>query len=355
LQEAERASGIVRQLLNLPRESRPELEWVSLNEVVESTVQLQRISLSASHIGLKLDIEERLPRVKGDRGQLQQVLLNLLQNAQQAMEESGRGSTLSVRTGSAGLGRVKLEVQDDGPGIPEAIQRQIFDPFFTTKPPGQGTGLGLAIVSGFVRQHGGAITVDSRHGEGACFTVELPAAQEPWGEETGLSRLAGGALESIPFAANEKAPHILVVEDEPTVASLIGDVLRDEGMRVDVLPDGRGALERARETSFDLVICDVRMPGMDGQDFFAALQEMESPLREHILFVTGDGVAARTQEFLAQHRLPHVAKPFRVEELSLAVRSLLGKSLQPVGTTGMLMQQSLGTGSGNDGKANSSE
>jgi CheY-like chemotaxis protein len=122
---------------------------------------------------------------------------------------------------------------------------------------------------------------------------------------------------------------------------------------VDVLPDGRGALERARETSFDLVICDVRMPGMDGQEFFAALQRMESPLCKHILFVTGDGVAARTQEFLAQHRLPHVAKPFRVEELSVAVRSLLEKTLQPVGRVSML--ESLGTGSGNDGTANSSE
>jgi signal transduction histidine kinase/FixJ family two-component response regulator len=332
LQEAERASGIVRQLLNLPREARPELQRVSLNELVESTVDLQRASLDASRVKLQVDTEVGLPRVRGDRGQLQQVLLNLLQNAQQAIQESGKAGSLLVRTASVAPGRVKLEVQDDGPGIPETLQSQIFDPFFTTKPPDKGTGLGLAIVSGFVRQHGGTIAVHSRPGEGARFTVELPAAEEAWQpdrQEDRFARRAAGisSSESMTAPADGKAPRILVVEDEPTVAALIGDVLREEGMVVDILPDGRNALELTKTASYDLAICDLRMPGMDGQDFYAALVEAQSPLKEHILFVTGDGVAQRTNEFLAQHRLPHVAKPFRVEELTLAVRSLLWGSL----------------------------
>ena len=124
-------------------------------------------------------------------------------------------------------------------------------------------------------------------------------------------------------ATMEQAPHILVVEDEPTVASLIADVLREEGMCVDVLSDGQRALELVRKQSYDLAICDLRMPGMDGQIFYGALVHSQSPLRDHVLFVTGDVLAQRTREFLEGNHLPHVAKPFRVEELSLAVHGVL--------------------------------
>ena len=118
---------------------------------------------------------------------------------------------------------------------------------------------------------------------------------------------------------------ILVVEDEPTVASLIADVLRDEGMRVDVLLDGREAARQAERESYDLAICDLKMPGMDGQRFYQTLVQRQNPLRENVLFVTGDIVAPRTQEFLDRHHLAHVAKPFRMEELSGAVHRMLGK------------------------------
>lgn len=333
LGEAERAAGIVRQLLDLSRETRSEFRLVSLNEVVERSVDLQKGMLTGGTLDVKVETEAGLPHVQGDARQLQQVLLNLLQNAQQAMRESGVGTTMRVRTAFGGLGRVRLEVSDDGPGIPEALQARIFDPFFTTKPAGQGTGLGLAIVSGFVRQHGGTISVHSPPGGGTRFVVELPAAEEvreavirgKAGEEEETEASSASLLhnEKIAAATREKAPCILVLEDEPTVANLIADVLRDEGMRVDLLSDGEKALEAAQQESYDLAICDLKMPGMDGQDFYGTLVRNRSPLREHVLFVTGDVVAQRTQEFLERHHLPHVAKPFRVEELSLAVRRML--------------------------------
>jgi CheY-like chemotaxis protein len=311
---------------------------VSLNELVERTAELQRASLAGSRLRLKVETADTLPRVKGDFGQLQQVLLNLLQNAQQAMEESGRGSTLGVRTAHGGPDRVKLEVWDDGPGIPEALQARIFDPFFTTKPAGKGTGLGLAIVNGFVRQHGGTVSVHSSPGEETRFVVELPAAAEVWATEKQEKKLQARQADTLPASAPhtgkianaimEKVPRVLVVEDEPTVAGLIADVLRDEGMLVDVLPDGQRALEAVRQESYDLAICDLKMPGMDGQIFYRALVERQDPLREHVLFVTGDVLAQRTQEFLERHQLPYVAKPFRVEELSLAVRRMLWGRLQ---------------------------
>jgi signal transduction histidine kinase/AmiR/NasT family two-component response regulator len=332
LEESERATAILRQLLVLSRESLPERRRVSLNELVDRTMELQRLALSGSQLSLIVQKQEGLPLIEGDYGQLQQVLMNLLQNAQQAIEYSGTGSTIGVRTGFAGGSRVTLEVWDDGPGIPDVIQARIFDPFFTTKPPGVGTGLGLAIVLGFVRQHGGSVVLmNSPHG-GARFVVELPVAPAAGMEEDGKSAgLVAGELpppeenvllESMPAG---KVPRILVVEDEPTVANLIADVLRDQGMRVDVLLDSREAVQQAERESYDLAVCDLKMPGMDGQMFYLTLVQRQNPLHEHVLFVTGDMVAPRTQEFLDRHHLAHVAKPFRMEELSGAVRAMLGK------------------------------
>ncbi len=331
LEESERATALLRQLLVLSRESMPERRRVSLNDLVDRTMELQRLALFGSHLRLVVEKQEGLPPIEGDYSQLQQVLMNLLQNAQQAIEYSGTGGTIGVRTAFGGS-RVTLEVWDDGPGISGVIQARIFDPFFTTKPPGVGTGLGLAIVRGFVRQHGGTVTLLSPPHGGARFVVELPVAPAVGTNDDGKSAalLAGESpppadnliLEALPAG---EVPRVLVLEDEPTVASLIADVLREEGMRVDVLLDGRQAVEQAETESYDLAICDMRMPGMDGQRFYQALLQRQNPLHEHVLFVTGDLVASRTQEFLERHHLTHVAKPFRMEELSGAVHGMLGK------------------------------
>jgi CheY-like chemotaxis protein len=302
-----------------------------LNELVDRTMDLQKLALSGSHLRLVVEKQEGLPLIEADYDQLQQVVMNLLQNAQQSIEYSGTGSTIGLRTGFSG-GRVTLEVWDDGPGIPGVIQARIFDPFFTTKPPGVGTGLGLAIVLGFVRQHGGTVALTSPLHGGARFVVELPVAPAAGMQDD--EKCAGLAAGELPSAAENvmlesmpagKVPRILVVEDEPTVANLIADVLGDEGMRVDVLLDSREALQQAERESYDLAICDLKMPGMDGQRFYRTLVQRQNPLHEHVLFVTGDLVSSRTQAFLDRHHLPHVAKPFHMEELTGAVYGMLGK------------------------------
>jgi len=337
LQEAERASAILRQLLLNARETLPERRSVSLNHVVLQTMDLQKFGLGAEKIGVELDLDPDLPAVHGDAGHLQQVLMNLVGNARQAIEQQGREGTIRLRTKKVGEQRVQLEVEDNGPGIPQAILSRIFDPFFTTKPAGVGTGLGLAVVLSVVREHGGRVHVLRSPEGGAVFQVELPAAAGRIPEQEAIGstfpETAPGILEAGRSAALEKrsavpvlkerARHVLVVEDEPTVARLIADVLEDEGLAVDVLMDGRDALERAARASYDLVICDMKMPGLDGQHFYKSLVRAGNPLRERFLFVTGDIVAAQTREFLAGNHLPHVAKPFRVEELTEKVRAVL--------------------------------
>jgi len=248
----------------------------------------------------------------------------------------GRSGTIHVRTKRIGEQKMLLEVRDDGPGVPPAILARIFDPFFTTKPAGVGTGLGLAIVLSVVREHGGQVHFLNPPQGGAVFQIELPAAALHFREETGEFSQQEGR--SMPRAsprraerkerpasrqASRKGSRILVVEDEPTVARLIADVLEDEGFDVDVLLDGREALDRAARESYNLVICDMKMPGLDGQNFYKSLERAGNPLHERFLFVTGDIVAAQTQEFLRRNDLPHVAKPFRVEELTEKVHRVL--------------------------------
>ena len=336
-QEAERASGILRQLLLSARESRPERRRVALNQVVSRTLELQRFGLTAGKVHVQLDLEPVLPFVLGDAGQLQQVLVNLIGNSRQAFEEQGRGGTIRVKTMRVGEKRVLLEVSDDGPGIPPAIQARIFDPFFTTKPAGVATGLGLAIVLAIVREHGGTLHLTSSVGEGAIFSIEFPAATVV----TGPSAAAGGSrpmrerVQALPAPESFEITHtgvalgpwagarVMVLEDEPTVARLIADVLEDEGLLVDVLLDPREALERAGRVDYALVVCDMKMPELDGEHFYQALANAKNPLRDRFLFVTGDVLAAHTREFLERNRLPHVAKPFRVEELTGKIRAVL--------------------------------
>ncbi|HEY2820961.1 MAG TPA: ATP-binding protein [Candidatus Acidoferrum sp.] len=373
-QEAERAGTILRQLLMTARESRPDRRPISLNQIVSRTMDLQKFNLAAEEITVELNLDSSLPGMLGDAGQLQQVLMNLIGNSRQAIEQRGKGGKIRISTRHA-AGQVQLEISDDGPGIPPAIASRIFDPFFTTKAAGIGTGLGLAIVLGIVREHGGQVKVTSPHGRGASFVLEFSAVaaphqstpaptQSPSQQASHPTSIAVPAIGSgLPThreavatrrasaqhpltAGSADAPlvswagaRVLVVEDEPTVARLISDVLEDEGLHVEALLDGREALERAAEEDYDLVICDMKMPELDGEHFYKTLAATGNPLSRRFLFVTGDVVAAHTHDFLERNQLPHVAKPFRVEELTENVRRVLSlvKPARPSSTAPVMI------------------
>ncbi|MGH9713952.1 MAG: ATP-binding protein [Candidatus Acidiferrales bacterium] len=316
-QQAERARRIVKNLLYFARENKPERTRVDLNEIVERTLALRSYELKVENIAVECDLAADLPETLGDPYQLQQVALNLLVNAEQALL-LGRGQGhVWIRTHRSAGGRISLEVSDDGPGIPPEIASRIFDPFFTTKPSGVGTGLGLSIVYGIVQQHDGEITFESQPGYGAKFVVELPLVAIP--EEQRYTRVfaPAGQASAVPTS------RILVVEDENTVAQLIVDVLREEGHEVEATLDSQEGLTRLSRAHYDLVICDLRMPRLDGPAFYEALVAAGSSAQNRIIFITGDTLAPRTLEFLEPRGLPHLAKPFLVEELKLAVNRML--------------------------------
>jgi len=328
-QEAERARRIVKNLLYFARETAPERTRVDLNEIVERTLALRSYELKMENIAVTLELAPGLPQTIADPYQLQQVVLNLLINAEQALVEGrGQGRVL-IRTshviqgaGTRVSDRIVLDVSDDGPGVPPEIASRIFDPFFTTKQPGFGTGLGLSIVYGIVHQHHGEVTFENQPGGGARFVVELPVVPVP-------SNLRPPLLLE-PAAGKSAAPagRILVVEDEPTVAQLVADVLREEGHEVEAVLDSQEGLTRVSRNFYDLVICDLRMPRLDGTAFYDALVRTGSTARHRILFITGDTLSPRTIEFLEQNKLPYLAKPFLVEEIKLTVSRALTSGMK---------------------------
>jgi signal transduction histidine kinase/FixJ family two-component response regulator len=330
--EAERAGRIVKNLLLFSRETKPERRAVNLNEVIERTLALRSYELKLENIAVELMLGPGLPHTLADAAQLQQVILNLIVNAEQAIAqgrgEENQGGSIHIRTRRLAGDRIGMEVSDDGPGIASEIVSRIFDPFFTTKPAGIGTGLGLSIVYGIVQEHGGEVSVESKPGHGTTLTVELPGlpstAFDFNGEDKSVLSVAAAEAAHSPAArATVRSERILVVEDEPTVAQLVADVLAEEGHRVDTLLDSREALGRLEKRRYGLVICDLKMPHLDGPGLVRALVRSASPIQHKLLFITGDTMSPRTIEFLKSSGLPYLAKPFLVEELKEVVRQAL--------------------------------
>ena len=300
--EAERARRLVKNLLFFARKAEPERMRVDINEIVERTVALRGYELKIENIAVSADLAPDLPATLADPFQLQQVVLNLLVNAEQAILEGRGQGRIEIRTRKISPARLTIEVSDDGPGIPPEIASRIFDPFFTTKAPGVGTGLGLSIVYGIVEQHGGEVAFENLRG-GVKFTVELPIVGVP----TEISEPAPEVPARSP--RHPAAAHVLVIEDEPTVAQLVADVLREDGHQVEAVLDSQEGLNRIARHPYDLIICDLRMPRLDGPAFYDALVRAGSPARHRILFITGDTLGPRTIEFLKSRQLPFLAKP----------------------------------------------
>jgi signal transduction histidine kinase/ActR/RegA family two-component response regulator len=331
-QEAARAGRIVKNLLLFSREAKPERRAVNLNEVIERTVALRAYELKIENIAVDLSFDPALPQTLADAAQLQQAILNLIVNAEQAIQQGrGRGGAhgrIRIRTRRLSGDRIEMEISDDGPGIPPEIASRIFDPFFTTKPVGVGTGLGLSIVYGIVQEHGGGVGVESRPGHGAKLSVELPAvsaaALEFANEHPAATPSASVVRAADPVRAAIHPENILVVEDEPTVSQLISDVILEMGHSADTLLDSREALNRLKDSEYDLIICDLRMPHLDGPGLYRELVKRGSPFQRKLLFVTGDTMSPRSLEFLNSSGVPYLAKPFLVEELKEAVCRALG-------------------------------
>jgi two-component system NtrC family sensor kinase len=325
--QAERAARIVQNLLVFAREHKPERSVVNFNEVFRNTLSLRAYQMRVDNIAVVFDFDANLPTTIADPFQLQQVILNLLNNAHQAITERGKSGTITLHTyvtappgteGSAAVPEVVLAVTDTGVGIAQRDLNRIFDPFYTTKPVGQGTGLGLSICFGIVREHGGRIWAESEIGQGSTVSVALPLISSLSNDDD---------LLDVPDTARVTEAmtrcRVLVVDDEEPVARLLARLLRQLGHNPIIVDSGAAALERIKREPFDLVLSDVKMPGMSGFDLYQTIQRDYPELAPRVVFVTGDILSAATQARIAQSGNPYIAKPFAIDRLETLVRNLL--------------------------------
>ncbi|HEX6536137.1 MAG TPA: ATP-binding protein [Gemmatimonadaceae bacterium] len=310
--ETLRASQVLRDLLTFARRSESEAATIQINDIVERTMRLRSYEMTSLGIAGEQTLGADLPFVKGDPRQLQQVLLNLVTNAMQAMEPMG-GGALRIATFRE-RDRVVLEVADTGPGIPAEARAHVFEPFFTTKR--DGTGLGLSVSYGIVAAHGGMISIARSGPGGTTFRVSLPALEEAEAETP---------MPEMPTDGDSPlgGMRMLFVDDELALHGGIRAYARQRGFGVVTVPDGAAALDAARRERFDAVVCDLRMSGLDGPAFYEVLRREYPELATRTLFITGDLVSASSRAFVESVRQPVLTKPFELEHLEHAVAALL--------------------------------
>jgi signal transduction histidine kinase/ActR/RegA family two-component response regulator len=312
-QGSTRVAGIVQRLLTFARQRKPQRAAVDMNEVIQSTLALRDYAMRTGNIRVTTRLDPSLPRTVADGQQMQQVLLNLIVNAETAMSTvHGKGELLLVSEMQGE--NIHILVQDDGPGVPREIQDRIFDPFFTTREIGQGTGLGLSICHGIVSEHGGRIWVQSDAGGGSAFHVLIPIVTD------NSPPIEAAAARQEPAGPRTR---VLVVDDEPSIRALLKAILEKKGHQVDVVADGRAAIERVSANRYGVILLDVRMPDMSGLEVFQRIKAIAGSIASRVVFLTGDVMADDTRALLEQTGAPTFAKPFQPQELLQAIEGIL--------------------------------
>jgi signal transduction histidine kinase len=311
---AERCAGIVRTFLAVARAKPQERGVVSVAEVLGAVLDMTEYGFRTAGIAVTRGTIAPDAAVEVEPERLHQVLLNLLVNAQHALRDEPLPRRVHVAAGVVGGlvgGRVEITVEDNGPGVPPAIRRRIFEPYFTTKPVGVGTGIGLAVCHGIVAAHGGTITVEDAAGGGARFVVSLPSA-------------AGAVADREATAAPLPTARlrVLVVDDEPDITEVLAEVLARDGHEVTTAGDGEAALAALAGDACDVLVTDLRMPGLDGAGLLRRLAAAPAARRPAVIVLTGDALSLRRDAALIAPGPVIVEKPFDPVRLAAEVRRL---------------------------------
>ncbi|ABF41498.1 multi-sensor hybrid histidine kinase [Candidatus Koribacter versatilis Ellin345] len=311
--QTQRTRRVVQNLLSFARQRKPLKQDVDLRRVIDETLALRDYDLKLNNIRVERDFSEAFPHVIADSHQLEQVFLNIINNAVDAMLEGGRGGALRV---SAGIDfehdAALVEFRDSGPGIKEP--KRIFDPFYTTKVVGKGTGLGLSICYGIVKEHGGDITAFNHAEGGAIFQVRLPLTAKAREPQVQAPIISSDALRG----------KVLAVDDEEAVLELERELITGAGADVTCASDGAEAIRLLGAESFDAIVIDSKMPGeYDSPDVYRWVLVNHPELAARFVFTVSHATEPTVRGFLEEHSITHIEKPFQVSELIGILRRIL--------------------------------
>ncbi|MCB8968495.1 MAG: PAS domain S-box protein [Ardenticatenaceae bacterium] len=332
-QQTLQAASIVRSLLDFSRQHPPERTPTQVNDLVTGVIELLAYQLRSQKIEWQTQLQAELPLAQVDSRQILQVLVNLINNAIQAMQQNTGHRFLSVTT-RAGASRftgpatsvaeeyICISIEDNGMGISPDLQTRIFDPFFTTKPPGEGTGLGLSVCHGIISEHGGHIWVQSTPEQGSTFFIELPIVAPTIKREMDKEAVASEA-----DAPDTIRPHILIIDDEEGIRAVLSRALRRENYRVDSVSDGETGLAYAQQHDYNIIVCDMHMPQIDGMAVYKQLQAQQPHLLSRLIFTTGETSSETVRLFLQETGASFLIKPFDLQDLRQMIKMKLNGSL----------------------------
>jgi putative nucleotidyltransferase with HDIG domain len=315
-EQIERISSILINLMSFARPAPPKIQTVSLNKLLDKTVALVQGGMKTLRITIEKRYDEFLPTIKGDANQLEQVFLNLLINAQHAMERTG--GTLTITTGVKKEDKkVVVSIADQGIGISQENLPKIFDPFFTTKESGKGTGLGLSTSYGIINNHYGNINVQSQEGMGTAVTVELPIDLEALRPEKTPKPM------TVPVSKRDKPPRVLVVDDEKDIRNVLKETLEAEGLEVDTAANGQEGLERLAVRGYNLLLLDMKMPVRNGLSLLSEIKDRIKSMP--VIVITGMASHEELEEAFALGAYKCTRKPFHIKSLLKDVHEALDK------------------------------
>jgi len=306
--EAVRSQKIVQNLLGFSRRHKPEKTFRNLNEVIDSVLELRAYQFQVDDIEVERRYDSALPGTMFDFHQLQQVIFNVINNAHQAIMDAGSRPRRLVIVTTASDGMLQAAFTDSGPGIPRDRLEKVFDPFFTTKDKGKGTGLGLSLSRAIIRDHKGSLSASSMLGQGTTIRLELPRLEE-------APVMVSPGTAARPTEPGREPMNLLVVDDEAILVELLTDFLISHGHNVDHAGDGRRALALASARSYDIILTDLKMPGLDGLGLYDRLVKEKPQMAQRFIFSTGDLANPKTQTFFQRTGCLYLSKPFKLDSV----------------------------------------
>jgi PAS domain S-box-containing protein len=323
LKQARRAAGIVQNLLDFARPSAQGRRNLRLDEILREALQSQQASLQQKNIAVEFESAPDLPLVAADKKLLSQIFQNIITNAEQAISSARDHGALKISIAHANA-KLCVTFADDGPGISPEIIGKIFDPFFTTKRPGGGSGLGLTICLAVTKEHGGTIEVHSVLGAGSVFQVFFPVVEELPQKPRPLTptRIASPANEAL------RGHSVLVVDDEESIREIVEEGLSSRGMTVETAGSSEEALSRLAANSYEIILCDMNLPGRHGDELFVRLRVPAGKSMPRFVFMTGDMLELSVLKQFGDKGAQVLQKPFHVAVLAKLLAELLRS--QPV-------------------------